>query len=196
MMDRKGVLKMTVKTNSPWTIDHSKTIKNFNPLSPPFRKKGVGLDQSGAVLVIALIMMVVLTMIGLAASYSSIFETMLSGHKRSSTDAFYSADSGVQVVVANVDNFDLTGKYVDNKYNPFTDPNNPNLTNARVTITYDTVQQGSPRGLGFSATGNYEFKHFLMESTGQDQTELSPNKSTCTIEQKVVRIVPTLQGGN
>jgi hypothetical protein len=153
-------------------------------------------DQSGAILVIALIMMVVLTLIGIAGSFTSIFEIMISGHKRGSTDAFYSADSGVQVVVANLDNFDLTGKYVANQYNPFSDLNNPNPTNARVTITYDTVQQGSPRGLGFSATGNYEFKHFLMESTGQDQTESSSNKSTCTIQQKVVRIVPTLQGGN
>lgn len=153
-------------------------------------------DQSGAVLVIALIMMVVFTMIGIAGSFTSIFEIIISGHKRGSTDAFYSADSGVQVVVANVDNFDLTSKYVGNKYNPFTDPNNPNPTNAKVTITYDTVQQGSPRGLGFSATGNYEFKHYMMESTGQDQTELGSNKSTCTIEQKVIRIVPTLQGGN
>ncbi len=153
-------------------------------------------DESGAVLVVALLMMVILTMIGLAASYTSIFEIKLSGHKRGATDAFYSADSGIQVVVANVDNFDLTGKYVANQYNPFTDPNNPNPTNAGVTITYDPVQQGSPRGLGFSATGNYEFKHFLMESTGQDQTELSSIKSACTIQQKVIRIVPTLQGGN
>lgn len=153
-------------------------------------------DESGAVLVIALIMMVVLTLIGLGASYTSIFEIMLSGHKRGATDAFYSADSGIHIVVANVNNFDLAGKYVANKYNPFTDPNNPNPTNARVTIAYDTVQQGSPRGLGFSATGNYEFKYFLMESTGQDQIDGGSTKSTSTIQQKVVRIVPTLQGGN
>lgn len=153
-------------------------------------------DQSGAVLVIALIMMIILTLIGLAASYTSIFEVMISGHKRGTTDAFYSADSGIHVVVANVDNFDLTGKYVDNKYDPFTDPNNPNPTNAQATITYDAVQQGSPRGLGFSATGNYEFKHYLIESTGHDQIQLGSKRSTSTIQQKVIRLVPTLQGGN
>lgn len=153
-------------------------------------------DQSGAVLVIALIMMVVFTLIGIAGSFTSIFEIMLSGHKRGATDAFYSADSGIQVVVANVDNFDLAGKYVDNQYNPFTDANNPNPTNARATITFDSVQQGSPRGFGFSATGNYEFKHFMVESTGEDQINLDAVKSTSTVQQKVVRIVPTLQGGN
>lgn len=160
------------------------------------RRMNVFKDESGAVLVVALIMMVVLTLIGIAGSFTSIFEIMISGHKRGSTDAFYSADTGIQVVVANIDNFDLAGKYVDNKYNPFTDAQNPNPTNAQVTITYDTVQQGAPRGLGFSATGNYEFRHYLIESTGKDQIDLSSNRSTCTIQQKVVRLVPTLQGGN
>jgi len=155
-------------------------------------------NESGAVLVVALIMMVILTLIGIAASFTSIFEVIISGHKRGSTDAFFSADSGIQIVVANVDNFDPTDttKYVNNKYNPFTDPNNPNPTRAKMTITFDTAQQGAPRGMGFSATGNYEFRHFLIESTGQDQIESATNKSTCTIEQKVIRIVPTLQGGN
>jgi len=160
------------------------------------KKKSFLKDQSGAVLVIALIMMIVLTLIGLAATFSSTFEIMLSGNKRGSTDAFYSADSGVQVAVANIENFDLLGKYVGNQYDPFTDLNNPNPTNAKVTITYDTTQTGSPRGLGFSATGQYEFKHYMIGSTGQDQVESNPVKSNCTIQQKVVRLVPTMQGGN
>ena len=193
---------MTKKTNSPWIIDHSQIIKHTNPPSPPFSKRGVGLNESGAVLVIALIMMVVLTLIGIAGSFTSIFEIMISGNKRGTTDAFYSADSGIQVVVANINNFDLPGKYDDNKYNPFSvtnknDPSyNPNPTNAKAIIHYNTSQVGSPRGSGFSATGNYEFMHYLIESTGQDQTEVGSTKSTCTIEQKVVRLVPTLQGGN
>ena len=160
------------------------------------KKKSFLKDQSGTVLVIALIMMIVLTLIGLAATFSSTFEIMLSGNKRGSTDAFYSADSGVQVTVANIENFDLPGKYVGNQYDPFIDSNNPNPTNAKVTITYDTTQTGSPRGLGFSATGQYEFKHYMIGSTGQDQVESNPVKSNCTIQQKVVRLVPTMQGGN
>jgi len=151
-------------------------------------------DQSGVALVLALIMMVILTLIGLASTYTSTFEMKLSGNKRGSTDAFYSADSGIQVVVANVENFSLPGKYVDNQYDPFTDPNNPNPTNAEVLIQYDTTQEGSPRGSGFSAIG-FEFKHFVIDSTGKDRMDLSLIKSTCEIEQKVVRLVPTLQGG-
>jgi len=153
-------------------------------------------NQSGAALVIALIMIIVMTLIVLAASFTSIFEIRLAGNKRGSTDAFFAADSGVQVVIANIENFDLPGKYAGNKYDPFTDPKNTNPTKAQVQINYDGTQSGAPRGMGFSATGNYEFVHYLIESTGQDQIELSPIKSTCTIQEKVVRLVPTLQGGN
>ena len=153
-------------------------------------------NQSGAALVIALIMIIVMTLIVLAASFTSTFEIKLAGNKRGSTDAFFAADSGVQIVVANIENFDLPGKYVGNKYDPFTDPKNTNPTKAQVQINYDGTQSGAPRGMGFSATGNYEFVHYLIESTGQDQIELSPIKSTCTIQEKVVRLVPTLQGGN
>ena len=151
-------------------------------------------DQSGVALVLALIMIVILTLIGLASTYTSTFEMKLSGNKRGTTDAFYAADSGVQVIVANVDNFSLPGKYVDNKYDPFTDPNNPNPTKANVLIQYDTTQEGSPRGSGFSAI-SFEYRHFVIDSKGQDQLDLSLVKSAAEIEQKVVRLVPTLQGG-
>jgi len=151
-------------------------------------------DQSGVALVLALVMIVILTLIGLASTYTSNFELKLSGNKRGTTDAFYAADSGVQVIVANVDNFSLPGKYVDNKYDPFTDPGNPNPTHAEVIIQFDTTQEGSPRGSGFSAI-SFEFKHFVIDSKGQDQLDLSLVKSAAEIEQKVVRLVPTLQGG-
>ncbi len=153
-------------------------------------------NQSGVAMVIALIMIIVLTLIGLASTFTSTFEIKLSGNKRGATDAFYAADSGVQVVMANIENFDLPGKYENNKYNPFKDPNNPNPTKAKVEITYNASQEGAPRGMGFSATGNYEFRYYLIESTGYDQSDLSPIKSTCTVQQKVVRLIPTLQGGN
>jgi hypothetical protein len=147
-------------------------------------------NQSGAALVIALILLIVITLISLASSFTSIFEIKLAGNKRASTDAFFAADSGTEVVKANIENFDLPGKYVGNQYNPFTDPNNPNPMKAKAIITYVANQSGAPRGSGFSATGNYEFTHYIMESTGQDQAELSPIKSTCIIQEKVVRLVP------
>jgi type IV pilus assembly protein PilX len=157
-------------------------------------------NQSGAALVIALIMLIVLTLIGLASTFTSTFEMKLSGNKRGSTNAFYAADSGIQVVMANISNFNMPGKYVDNKYNPFTETNpnspdyNPNPTNASVTISFDPNQQGAPRGTGISAT-SFEFNHYLLESTGRDQIDMSYIRSKCNLEEKVVRLIPTLQGG-
>jgi PilX N-terminal len=151
-------------------------------------------NENGAALVIALMMMIMLTLIGLGSIFTSTFEVKLSGNKRGSTNAFYAADSGVQVIMANIDNFNLPGKYVDNKYDPFTDPANSNVTKAAVVITHIPDQHGSPRGSGFSAT-HFEFIYYVIDSTGQDQIEFSPVKSACTVEQKVVRLVPTLQGG-
>jgi len=154
-------------------------------------------NQSGVALVIAMIMIIVMTVIVLAASLTSIFEIKLAGNKRGSTDAFFAADSGVQIVMAKVENFDLPGKYdVGNKYHYSQDVANQNPTKADIIIYHNSMQTGCPRGLGFSASGNYEFIHYVIESTGKDQIELSPLKSTCDIQQKVVRLVPILQGGN
>ena len=151
-------------------------------------------NESGAALVIALIMMILLTLIGLASIFSSTFEMKLSGRKRGSTDAFYAADSGVQVLKVNVQNFSPINA---NPYDPFDDAANPNPINpndAEATITFYTSQKGAPRGQGISAT-HFEFEHFLIESTGYDQTDLTTGRSTCVVQEKVVRLIPTSQGG-
>ncbi len=151
-------------------------------------------NPKGAALVIALIMIVAMTLVVLATSFTSNFEIKLAGNKRGSTNAFYSADSGIQVVLGRIENFDLPGQYVDNKYNPFTDNNNPNPTKASVQMTFNPAQQGAPRGVGISAI-NFEFNHYMIESMGKDQLEASIMKSQCTIQEKVVRLIPTMQGG-
>ena len=73
-------------------------------------------DQGGVALVIALIMVVLLTLISLASVSGSIFELRLSGNKRGATDAFYGADSGVQVAASNLTSFDPSKYDVANQY--------------------------------------------------------------------------------
>jgi hypothetical protein len=150
-------------------------------------------DQLGFAMFLALIMLLILTLIGLGAYDSSIIEIKLSGNKRGTVDAFYGADSGVQVVVANAENFNLD-KFVSDKYDPFTDPSNHNVTKAEVVIEHYPNSRGAPRGFGISAV-NFNFGHYMVESTGDDHLDLSPIKSTCTIDQKMVRLAPTQQGG-
>ena len=157
------------------------------------RKSLILKNQSGAALVIALVMMILLTLIGLASIFSSTFEIKLSGNKRCSTDAFYAADSGVQVVKGDIGNFNSSHP----TYQPFEDADNP-ITNPTtsvldITVTYNAAQHGAPRGYGISAT-QFEFQHFLIESIGQSCP--NPVPSASTIDEKVVKLIPTLQGGS
>ena len=149
-------------------------------------------NQNGAALVVALIMMIVFTLIGLASTFTSTFEMKLSGNKRGSTDAFYAADSGLQSTLSNVNNFSYTGISHDVSLNP-------NPTNAVVKVKLQlrpdgTPREDPPRGIGVSAT-HFEFSHHAVESVGQDQLESSLIRSNCTLEEKVLRLMPTLQGG-
>lgn len=165
-------------------------------------------DQSGAALVIALIMIIVLTLIGLASTFTSIFEIKLSGNKRGSTDAFYTAEGGTQCVLATLTNFSVPGSYtavsadalptdlqsesIDLRLTSptlslpagvsFVDP-------PQVTI-YHTTSTGAPRGLGFSATGNIDYQYHIIDSIGRDQIDSSSNKSSCQVREKVVRLLP------
>jgi hypothetical protein len=67
-------------------------------------------DQSGAALVVALIMIVVLTLIGLASTFSSTFEISLSGNKRLSTDAFYIGETRMYTAVRKAPTIDDQGR--------------------------------------------------------------------------------------
>ena len=114
-------------------------------------------NQSGVALVIALIMIIVMTLVVLAASLTSIFEIKLGGNKRGATDAFFSADTGVQVVMSNVENFNLPGNYdVNNKYIYSKDPTlPPNPTKADITIYHNVravvIRAVSIRTIGLHA---------------------------------------------
>jgi len=149
-------------------------------------------NQSGMALVVALIMIIVLTLIALASSFTSIFEIKLSGTKRASTDAFYAADAGISQITTTTANFNLNSYDANtHTYTPFSDSTNatPNPTNVVATITYIPTQSGPPRGTGFSAV-NVGYAYYQIQSVGKDQqSSLSP-ASTATIQEEVVRLLP------
>lgn len=149
--------------------------------------------QSGLVLVISLIMLLVLTILGVAVISSSTFETKLASIKRGDTNALYSTDGTVQLLIANSENF-ITSKFTDNRYSPFTDSANLNPASVKAEIIYLPDQVGCPRGLGFGST-SFDFEYFSVNATGQDQVE-SIAKSSSVVEEKLVRLVPSLQNGN
>jgi len=169
-------------------------------------------NQSGAALVIALIIMVVLTIVALASSLTSVFEMKLSGNKRGMTDAFFVADAGVQAVVPDVSNFNsfsytlvantstlpqtLRNEGIDSNLTSPTLSSSVSFTVSPTITIYHTSNTGAPRGTGFSATGNFDFNYFIVDSIGRDQMGSSLIRSNCEVREKVVRLIPSSQGGN
>ena len=162
-------------------------------------------NESGAALVVALLMIVVLSLIGLASSSSSTFEIRLSGNKRGATDAFYSADSGLQSVIGNVANFtctqnptppalpaELATENIDLKNtNPtFTLPAGYSFRDQPQVTVYHTTATKVPRGLGLSATA-FLYNYYIIDAVGKDQMDFSLVKSNCEIREKIVRLIPT-----
>ena len=55
--------------------------------------------EKGVALVIALLMLLVLTLIGISSIGTTTFETSISGNERVRADAFYAAEAGIQVAI-------------------------------------------------------------------------------------------------
>jgi hypothetical protein len=169
-------------------------------------------NQSGVALIIALLMIIILSLIGLTSSSSSIFEIKLSANKRGATDAFYTADGGAQSVLANIGNFNISSGYVtlstgslpvelqtepiDQAFTSpdFSLPSGISFIDPPEVTIYHTTKDSVPRGLGFSAI-NFEYSYYIIDSVGRDQIDLNLFKSNCEIREKIVRVIPSLQGG-
>jgi hypothetical protein len=155
-------------------------------------------EQSGAALVIALIMIVVLTLIGVASTFTSIFETKLSGIKRESTAAYYAADAAAQVVFNNNGNFQLKPTDV-----PITNPQGqlpPDLRGNPIDRMQPAPVIQLPSGTGFSDPPQVTIYHlrreggeglqyawdgYIIGAVGRDQsTPAGGRKSECTVRQK------------
>jgi hypothetical protein len=54
-------------------------------------------NEKGLVLIIALLILLVLTLIGISAISTTTFETNISGNERVGTDAFYASEGGIQI---------------------------------------------------------------------------------------------------
>jgi len=157
-------------------------------------------NQSGAALVIALIMIVILTLIGLASTFTSTFESKLSGHKRESTDAFFTADAGLEAAKANTANFDPAVNYVAaagipsdlsaeaiDLMRPSTGPNAPDLNlpagpnfvvAPAVTIYHVRVPGDSQQYLRSDG--------YIIDSVGRDQLTGLALLSSCRVREKRV----------
>ena len=155
-------------------------------------------NQSGAALVVALIMIVILTLIGLASTFTSTFESKLSGHKRESTGAFFTAEAGLEAAKADTANFDPAVNYVVaagipsdlsaeaiDLMRPSTGPNAPNLNlppgpnfvvAPAVTIYHVRVPGDGQQYLRSDG--------YIIDSVGRDQLTGLALLSSCRVREK------------
>jgi Tfp pilus assembly protein PilX len=115
-------------------------------------------NEKGVALVIALIMLIVLTLIGLSSIGTSIFETKISGYERFATNAFYAAEGGLEIGISRIP--DLTA-YSGNI--------GPDETYRSGRTTDSAPQPSINLGLilkpGYETT--WEFKRYQVFATGE-----------------------------
>ena len=63
---------------------------------------------------------------------------------------------------------------------------------ANITVAYDPTQKGAPRGRGISAL-HFNFDHYLI--TTQGHSSVDSRTATSEIQEKVIKLIPTQQGG-
>ena len=141
--------------------------------------------QSGTALVVALIMMVVITLIALASSYTSIFEIGISGNKRGKTDAFFVADGCINGIASSPSTFDL-GNFplVPNSGTSTNVNTNPPCGSGSVTAFLN--QSGPPRGGGWGTGTTYAY--FAIDCTGHDT---AGSAAISIMREDVMRLLPS-----
>jgi hypothetical protein len=60
-------------------------------------RKVIFKEEKGVVIIIALLMLLVLTLIGISSISTTTFQVSISGNERVRTDAFYTAEAGIQM---------------------------------------------------------------------------------------------------
>jgi len=113
-------------------------------------------DQKGVVLIIAILMLLVLTLIGISSISSSFFETKITGNERFGTAAYYAAKGGVDVGINRLpDTTAYSGQIGDETYR------SGNMASSSPQPLTD---------LGLMARGGFdkswEFRRYQINATG------------------------------
>ncbi len=121
--------------------------------------------QRGTVLVMAMVILLVLTIIGVTAMNTSSLEAKMATNIQETNRAFETAESGLNKALNTAGAFDLHAPYVRNTF-PF------GSLGYQSEATVDTSWKSfstPKRGSGYSAV-NYDSANFDQKSTGSTET--------------------------
>lgn len=133
--------------------------------------------QRGAALIMALVILLVLTVLGISALTTTTLEEKMSGNTQETTRAFEAAESGVNSALGTAGVLNLNASTVnDFTYGGF--------TNARAKVTSKFIQYSPPkRGSGYSA--QMRSANFAIESEGKTNAN-----AISTVNQGIGQIMP------
>lgn len=121
-------------------------------------KRSIWEDQKGVALIVALIILLVLTLIGMSSISSTFFESKISGNDRSGAAAFYAAKGGVDIGINRLPN---TTAYSGN-------------IGSDETYRSGKMIPGNPQPLIYFGTMGregydvmWEFRRYQVNATGQ-----------------------------
>jgi len=124
--------------------------------------------QSGAVLIVALIILVVLTLLGVTAMNTTSLQERIAANTQESAQAFQAAETGYSQAFADDDAFDTTGTYTGGEAQTAFAGSNNSSSYISTFMGYASP----PPGSGFSAI-NTQTANFNFRSTGQSGSGLT-----------------------
>ncbi len=122
-------------------------------------------DERGIALILAMLILLVVTLIGISAVNTTIYDNLIAGNKRASEEAFYVAEAGINEFMGRFRE-DATYKISDN------DPTNPlwklllakNLGKGATKIGYASGDPNSIQSLQSQLDFGVEIKHKIDET--------------------------------
>ncbi len=124
--------------------------------------------QSGAVLIVAMIILVVLTLLGVTAMNTSSLEERIAANTQESVHAFQAAETGYSQALDDDGAYDLLGEYTGGEAQSI-------FAGSQDSSSYISTPLGfsvPPPGSGWSAI-NSQAAHFNFRSTGQSGSGLT-----------------------
>jgi hypothetical protein len=122
-------------------------------------------SERGAALLIAVLILLILTVLGVYAVTTSTLETKITGFHKWHVEAFYAADAGLQYALAEYPYGGLTS----GTWTPSDPPDEPDFN---VTATY-LANTPPPVGSGTGIRAGFRAHHYRTDSTGKDQADIA-----------------------
>lgn len=130
----------------------------------------LGLDsEQGAALLIAVLILLILTVLGVYAVTTSTLETKITGFHKWHVEAFYAADAGLHYTLAT---YPYGGVYSGKPTWPDDPPFHHNNPKCDITVTY-LGSTAPPVGGGTGVRAGFKAHHYRTNSVGSDSVGIA-----------------------